>query len=283
MTGDLNCAGALQGLDAWIDGELSPAEYDAVARHLQTCPACSAVLANRTALRDRLRRVARLAEPAPDLAARIHSRLAVDDSAGRNRRGFLAAAAMLLVSVGTYSAWKSGHLRITPAAREDYIASLMREVTPVMGIGLQQHVHCAVFRSYPAQSPGEEELAAGLGPQYAALVRVVQAHVPDGFRVAMAHRCEYKGRPYIHVVARRGGDLISLLITRRAEGESFDDHLRAVAKEDGTALYSSGVSHFSIAGFQTTEHLIYLVSGLNQGANAAVFEAMTVPLRTVVS
>jgi len=270
--GDLNCAGTLECLDAWLDGELSPADSAAVARHLETCAGCSGVLANRLSLRERLRRVGRSAEPAPELAQRIHSRLGVDDSPNRTRRGFLAAAAMVLMSVGTYAAWKSGHLRMTPAAREDYIASILPEVAPVMRIGLQQHVHCAVFRSYPAQAPGEEELARDLGPYYAGLVRVMQTHVPGGFRVVMAHRCGYKERPYVHVVAKRGSDLISLLITRRADGEAFD----------GTSVYSSGVSRFSIAGFETPEHLIYLVSDLDQGANAAVFETMTASLKTGV-
>jgi anti-sigma factor RsiW len=279
----VNCAGVLERLDGWLDGELSPADTDAVARHLETCAACSGVLANRAALRERLRRVARSAEPAPELAARIHSCLGVDNSANRTRRGFLAAAATVLLSVGTYAAWKSGHLRLTPGAREDYIASIVPEVAPVMRIGLQQHVHCAVFRSYPAQAPGEEELERGLVRQYAGLVRVMETHAPGGFRVAMAHQCEYKGRPYNHVVARRGGDPISLLITGRADGEAFDDHLRAVANQGGTPVYSSGVSRFSIAGFETPDHLIYLVSDLDQRANAAVFEAMTGSLRTVVS
>ena len=271
--GELNCAGTLERLDAWLDGELSPADSTAVARHLETCAACSGILANRLSLRERLRSIARSAQPAPELAARIHSRLAPDDSPDLMRRGFLAAAAMVLMSVGTYTAWKSGHLRMTPAAREDYIASILPEVAPVMRIGLQQHVHCAVFRSYPEQAPGEEELARHLGPQYAGLVRVMQAHVPGEFRVVMAHRCEYKERLYVHVVAKHGGDLISLLITRRAEGEAFD----------GASVYSSGVSRFSIAGFETPEHLIYLVSDLDQSANAAMFDSMTGSLKTSIS
>jgi Putative zinc-finger len=269
----VNCAEALERMDGWLDGELSPADSAAVARHLEMCPACSGLLANRMALRERLRRVVRSAEPAPELAARIHSRLAADDSPDLMRRGFLAAAAMVLMSVGTYTAWKSGHLRLTPAAQEDYIASIVPEVAPIMRIGLQQHVHCAVFRGYPAQAPGEEELARGLGSECAGLVRVMETHVPGGFRVVMAHQCQYKGRPYIHVVAKQGDDLISLLITRRTDGEAFD----------GASVYSSGVSRFSIAGFETPEHLIYLVSDLNRSANAAMFEAMTGSLRTIVS
>jgi anti-sigma factor RsiW len=269
----VNCVETLERLDTWLDSELSPADSAAVERHLETCPVCSGVLANRKALRERLRHVAGSAKPAPELAARIHSRLAADDSPDLMRRGFLAAAAMVLMSVGTYTAWKSGHLRMTPASQEDYIASIVPEVAPVMRIGLQQHVHCAVFRSYPAQTPGEEALARSLGAQYAGLVREMETHVPGGFRVVMAHGCEYKGRPYSHVVAKQGGDLISLLITRRADGEAFD----------GTSVYSSGTSRFSIAGFETPEHLIYLVSDLDRSANAAVFESMTGSLKTVVS
>lgn len=279
----MNCAEVLDRLDTWLDRELPPDEAAEVARHLETCATCNALVANRTAVRDRLRHAARSVQPQPQLAARIHARIASDRPDHQARWGFLAAAAMVLLTLGTYSSWKSGHLRMTPESRANYIASLVPEVAPLMRIGLQQHVHCAVFRSYPAQYPTLPELAASLGPQYSGLVPVMQAHVPAGFHVVMAHKCDYNGRQYIHVVAREGGNLISLLITKRDWGEAFEKDLRAVAAEAGTPVYSSVVPRFSIAGFETPQYLVYLVSDLNQGANLSILESMTQTLRTALS
>lgn len=281
--GELNCAQALARLDTRLDGELTETEAATLARHLENCATCSAVLANRMAVRERLRKVVRSAQPAPGMAVRVRSGISAGNGRNGARWGFLAAAALVLLTVGGYNSWKNGHFRMTPESRLSYIASIVPEVAPIMRVGLQQHVHCAVFRSYSAQNETVAQLAGSLGPQFAALVPVLQARVPAGFQVVLAHRCNFNGRQYIHVVARRKSELISLLITQRSGGEAFESDLRAVASEAGTPVYSSGIKRFSIAGFETSRYLVYLVSDLSQTENATVFEAMTPALRTDLS
>jgi hypothetical protein len=149
-----------------------------------------------------------------------------------------------------------------------------------MQVGLTQHVHCAVFRQYPSEQPSVAELTKALGPQYSGLVLAMQQHLPSDFRVVMAHLCQRRGRSYIHVIARHGSSLISLLLTKKTAGEAFEANLRAV--EAGTALYTSQVQRFNIAGFQTSDYLVYLVSDMDQDGTLAALTAMAPQVQTVL-
>jgi anti-sigma factor RsiW len=93
---------ALDQLDAFIDGELSPAARAGVEAHLGDCPACAAEALARMRLKHSIRAAARAAEPSPEFRARIATRI----SARRNplrlwiRPALLTAiAAVLLVAV----------------------------------------------------------------------------------------------------------------------------------------------------------------------------------------
>jgi hypothetical protein len=121
-----------------------------------------------------------------------------------------------------------------------------------------------------------------LGPAYSGLLPVVEAHVPSGFRVVLAHRCSYKGRNYVHLIARGGDRLISLVITKRGESEAFERDLRAVASGSDLSVYSSDARPYNIAGFATTGFLVYLVSDLGEKPNLATLEALAPAVRRVL-
>ena len=46
----------------------------------------------------------------------------------------------------------SGHLRLTKASQDAYIASVSSHMGALMRIGLRDHIHCSVFRKYPQES-----------------------------------------------------------------------------------------------------------------------------------
>ena len=251
----MNCEHVLEKLDVWIDRELGVADSDAIVRHVEGCEICSRVLLNRKALRTRLRDLAQSVEPPGGLHERVCSRIESDRAENRKQWNLLAIAAAALLAIGSYSA--------------------LHRDSAMMRIGVNQHIHCAVARTYPAQEPEMSSLIAGTDTAYAALIPVMQAHVPPDYRVVMAHQCDYRGRQYIHVIARRGTDLISLLVTKRGPGEAFQDDLRAAAVEDGVPEYASTAQRYSVAGFQTPEYLVYLVSDLSPDQNLAGMKAMT--------
>jgi hypothetical protein len=181
------------------------------------------------------------------------------------------------------AAYQVGHLRNGVAAQDEYIAKISGETAPIIRVGLKDHVHCAVFRKFPANPPTIGEMAAKLGTEYADLIPVVQAQLPPGMKVVLAHKCRYKGRQYIHLAARGGDHLISLVIARRSEGEAFEGNLKAVVNGSDGALYSAGEREYAIAGFETTQHLVYLVSDLDQTRNLHMLSVMSPRVHEVIN
>jgi hypothetical protein len=259
----MNCDQIIELLD-------SP-ENPEVARHLEACAACSRILANRIALRDRLRTAVRRTETPINLLSGIRRSIASEQRSSPLRWPSLALAATILLTVGLTGWYRNGHLRLTPESQEAYIESIAPHVAPIMQVGLTQHVHCAVFRRYPAGQPPDPELIKDLGPQYAALIPAMQQHIPPDFRVVMAHLCTRQGRSYVHVIARKGSSLISLLITRKGAGEQM-----------GAGLDTSSVQRFNIAAFETSDYLVYLVSDMNPAENVATLQAMVPQIQTTL-
>lgn len=275
MTGSGFCERIAEALDIYLDGELPPAEMDAIAKHLETCPDCTRELAARQAFRVRLRQAARSAPVAADLASTIDRRL---EAGARNRflhPGLMAfaAAAVLLVCIAV---WR---VEFRPLSHDAYLDQVSSGVARIMRVGLTDHVLCAVFRKYPAQPPSLEQMTQLLGPEYADLEPIFAAHLPVGLKVVLAHQCTFRGRRYVHLIARDGAKLVSLVIARREQGEAFENDLRAVSEEGGEAMYSSGAQQFSIAGFETPAHLVYLVSDLGQQENLRMMESMAGQIR----
>lgn len=96
-------------LDAYLDGDLSPADHAAVERHLAACGACAALHTDLVALRERARAVPREVPPPPAVwtavsrAARDRrpSLFAVRSVPARLTPWGLAAAAALLVALSS--------------------------------------------------------------------------------------------------------------------------------------------------------------------------------------
>ena len=275
MTGSGFCERVAEALDVYLDGELAADEMHAIAKHLNECPDCAREAAERQAFRARLRKAARSVPGPEDLASNIGRGL---DADGRRRfphPGIMAFAAAAMLAV-CFAVWR---VEFHPPGQDAFLAEVSTGVARIMRVGLNDHVHCAVFRKYPAQPPSLGRMAQLLSPQYADLEPIFAAHAPAGARVVLAHQCSFRGRRYVHLIARDGAKLVSLVIARREQGEAFENDLRAVAQENGAAMYSAGAKQFSIAGFETTAHLVYLVSDLGEQENMRVMESMAAQIR----
>jgi len=109
----MTCAELDTRLDAYLDGDLPPAEHVAVENHLATCSACAALHTDLVALRERARAVPREVPPPPAVWAALE-RLTTRDSRLSTRAAprspwspwHLAAAAVLLVALSSVAtAW----------------------------------------------------------------------------------------------------------------------------------------------------------------------------------
>lgn len=260
--------------DAYLDNELNADRAMEFARHLKECPQLARLISMRQQLRNRVRSAARTIVAPPGLETRI--RAAVDRPRRQLLPGWpvLALAAALLITVGVGTSWRNGAFRFTPESQQAYVDSLRPGLAPAMQVGLQQHIHCTVYRKLTSPYPTLAEMAQELGPGNADLIPVMQRALPADFRVILAHRCNYHGRIYLHIAASDGRHLVSLLVTDRASGEAFENDLHAVAAENDMQLYTSSVQRFAISGFETRDRLVYLVSDLDPSQNLSTFHEM---------
>ena len=263
---DSNCRETLRRIDAYVDNQIDTAGGAAIAAHVETCPSCREELELRRRLQGRLKQAVASSPSAPYLQAKVLARVRASQPKATwlgIPRYFVALAAMLVMMVGlTAIGYQLGHLRFTTRMQESYIASISSRVAGIMRVGLVDHVHCGVFRKYSkANEPSLQKMESDLGPDYKGLLQVVAPHVPDGFRVVQGHRCRYHGRQFVHLIMKSNGQLISVVIAHKQNGETFrNSALVPVIEHGGLPVYHDDVQRFDITGFETGSHLVYLVS-----------------------
>jgi len=197
----------------------------------------------------------------------------------------LAAAGVLAALLVAY---QFGHLRLTRASRDAYIASVSSQIGELMRIGLRDHIHCSVFRKYPKNPPTAEEILdprseKGVKPistEYAGLIPIVRNLVPEKYRMTLAHQCTYSGREYIHLSLKDESHMLSLVITKKVHGESFRaaDMLPALS-DSGIPMYQAGVQRFQISAFETSDYLVYFISDLGRQQNTDLMLALAPPVK----
>lgn len=283
---DPACERILDLLDLYMDLELEASGAEQISQHLSSCEACRSEHAARVATRERLRVAVRSTELSPDLRERILGRLGSAPPSPRRPMHWTlsVAAAIGLLMLGGGIAYQLGHLRITTASQDSYIATISRRVGDIMSVGLGNHVHCAVFRKYPTRQPAPEEIARDLGPEFAGLADVVREHVPVGQQLVLAHRCGYRGRQFVHLAFVDGAHLASLVIALRQPGENFSSSSLTPALSDaGLPIYQTSVHRFEIDGFQTSSYLVYLVSDLPGKETLQMFARLAPSVRAYLA
>ena len=265
------CERTRRYLDSYIDGELLVETNHELLVHLDRCAACAAELDTRSRLKSRVRAAVRAQSTPPELAAKVRLRLRRRPSQAwwslPFARWSMAAAAIAVVSGGL---WMSRAPDQLPAiadrpAQARYIQKISGRVAGILRVGLGDHIHCSIFRKYPVNPPAVETMLADLGP-YRDLLQVVNAAVPKTARVVMAHQCSYAGRKFVHVTLRDGASLISLVIARREAGESFAG-MRPATFANGVPLYESSTDGYQVAGFETGDHLAFVISQVSGSRN----------------
>jgi hypothetical protein len=274
------CRLALQAVDPYGGGEIDAAAGAEWRQHVESCAACGKELAARREVRARLKTAAHRVEMPLGFETRVRAGLRAAEHSPRwpLRLGSLAVTAGLCLAIGV--AYQQGHLRITESSQESYVASMSDRVATFLQAGLQNHLHCAVFRKYPKTAPSLEQAVAELNPKYAPLVPVVKKHVPADYQVMMSHLCEYRGRRFIHVALRNSQQLLSVLVMRR-KGEAIDGVLPAL-QQSGVALYQGGAQRYQIASFESGSFRVYLVSEMEQTRNLKMLAAMAPEIQVML-
>jgi hypothetical protein len=215
-------------------------------------------------------------EPAPAfLETRIRARIASERPIRRWVMRLAPVSAAAAIAAGLVVAYQLGYLRLNVRSQESYIASISTHVGTLMRVGLGDHVHCSFFRKFPKTPPPTDQFIAKLGPEYAGLIPIVRENVPSQYQLMLAHQCKYHNRKFIHLSLLDGSHLLSLVISRKGDGESFQTEgiLPALVQSD-IPMYQSGVQRFEMTAFETRDHLVYFISDLPKGKNTQLMLAM---------
>jgi hypothetical protein len=182
------------------------------------------------------------------------------NSAGSNESGSvrwywgLAVAALLVMIVGGW-----GTLQLW---RERYVES--EEVEAILNLGVAVHIHCAIDTHIADGTFTPEKMALAMGPRYIGLVSLLEKTLPKDFLVRAAHQCNFGGRNYVHIIIKKQAKILSLIITRK-EGRAFPLSSRGhVVDVLGMPLHQAFLRNLEVAGFETREHLGFVVSGLDR-------------------
>ena len=279
---NVGCVRTATLVDALLDGELDATTRAVVEGHIATCANCTFLVANRKALRDRVRGVVRNAEVPEGLEPIIRRSLQGPPRSMPARHWMaLAAAVVLMVGGAFWYRTARAPLAVDQIPEQAMIRDTGAETVPIIQVGLNDHIHCAVYRKYPDSPPALAEMLRDLGPTYADLLPAAAQHAPNGMRVEMAHICKYGEREYVHVIFRGQGRVASLVITARDGTEDLSTALPGVHALS-QSLYSTDAKPFRVAAFQTPRHLVYLISDGNEAANEATLQSMTPAVRAAL-
>jgi anti-sigma factor RsiW len=256
----MTCAQCLSMADAYLDNELPVETSHDVSAHVGDCAACRAELEARRALRARLRlafgECAELAAPplfASDLRARLQQGQVPAQRQHQPRRWLaLAAAAVVLAgAAAVYALWDG------PGGRPTVVWARMA------AHAAGDHRYCALQHALEEPPISLAEAAQRYDSVYGRLREVVEASAPvrDGEAVVVAaHSCVFDRRRFAHVVIRRGGRVLSVLVT---SGDGPPVRATAVApcgSADGFQMACAGAGR----------HVVFLVSDLGADETLAV-------------
>jgi hypothetical protein len=211
----------------------------------------------------------------PFLEARIKNRLRSERPGRRWLPRLIPATAALAVFAGFAIAYQLGHLRLTISSQESYIGTVSTHIATLMRVGLGDHIHCSVFRKYPKNPPTTEQFIEKMNPQYAGLIPIVRSQVPDSYRMMLAHQCSYHRRKFVHLSLMSDSNMLSLVITRKGDAESFStEDLLPSLVQAGIPMYQSSVQRFQMTAFETRDYLVYFISDLPKQQNTQLMLAL---------
>lgn len=274
--GDSACEKVRRYLNSYIDNELLVETNHEVLRHLESCPNCAAEFEEHSRLKARLK-VAVAGQSVPEeLSTKIrdqvrHNAIRPASTTYWSRWGAVAAA-LILVSLGAWmirGRWTRGDIYSDGPTQDAFIQRISQTVSTVLGVGLRDHIHCAVLSGVPKKAPSLEQMTQDMGPTYQGLVPLVKAAIPPDYRIVIGHQCDYGGRRFVHLTMSNGTNLMSLVIARKEHGESLAS-LAPTLRTAGVSVYQAAAREYEVAGFETEAYLAFVISDLNAKNNLQV-------------
>ena len=267
------CKNTLRILDAFVDEVQLVEKNPGLGEHLKGCKSCSEALQARLRVKSRLQHAVK-GEAAPaSLRDRIRKAIFDENKSGRGStswvRWWMPVAAILVLCLGGWAMlqlWNVHRISDETAHRAQEPA-LSKQTAEILGIGIGDHVHCVIDSHFDKLVMTTEQMAQEMGPEYSELIPLLKKSLPEGSVVSGGHRCSVKGREFIHVVLKHDDKAISVVITEK-RGLSFPVGSPSKGVEGrSVALYEGHMQSLEAVGFETKDHLAFVVSSLDPKEN----------------
>ena len=267
------CERTLKYLDAFVGNELMIETNQEILNHLETCQRCSEALRDRLRLKTRVREAVQ-SEKVPaglleKVRATVRKEVPVRGDHVAWRRWALAAAAIFVVCLSGWAGFRLHRLNLDSRAASQLAQklSLSEQVAGILRIGVGDHIHCVIDSHFDQIVMTPEKMAEKMGPEYFGLVSLLNEELRGGFVVSTGHRCQVKGREFIHMVVKHEGQAISVIITEK-QNVSFPASSRVNSMNaQGVALHQDRIEGLEAVGFETKNHLAFIVSALDHQEN----------------
>jgi hypothetical protein len=248
-----------------LSNELTAEANLEVLKHLERCQDCAEALETRRRVKSALKQAFKQQEGAP---AALRARILKSAKPSAAWRHWSLAAAVVLLTLGGWLVIRSVNFRPPSdlSAQANLNETPSAHNTEILKIGLGDHIHCALHRDFSKGPWSAERISHEMG-EYLSLVPAVRERVPQDYTLMVAHRCNYQGRNFVHLILTRPETILSVILTRK-NGAAFDEsNLNTVLKASGVPLYQTRLQDLEVTGFETRDYLAYVVSGLNKEEN----------------
>lgn len=291
----IDCRNFKEVLDSYLSDELAVETNHAVMRHAEHCAGCRSEMGARRKLRSVLRGAVTATTATPEFRNRLRERLRTEAAADVSVRPAvkepgreslfakwfgrfsmpqfaMAMAAVLVVIVGSAYLFSSSN--------QAQAATLSQAI-------LQQaagdHDHCAAFwRSLTQSETDPIHNVETYDPSLQDLGKY-SSHKALGLKFHYAHVCSEGERKFVHLIYSRGDDLLSLLVTER----------NAQAMKDGVVPTDDGgkaglqrelglMGKYTVSAFQTSRHVVLLVSSLDEQTQQIFVEKLAQPISNLL-
>lgn len=246
----MTCSQAEYLSPLYWSGELEAQAIAELDLHLKECAECAREFSEQHRADEELRAEV-LSEPVEANKVREHVRESLWPSRPSwqvvARRAVFSAAGAAALALVTFAGW-------------NVIATRNNTVPTVYADAAQDHYDEVVKRYPRGWLTAPAEINAFV-KEHAGDASVIPALAPAGYHIDRVRLCELEVSNYVHLVYTDGEHDISFFI-RQQDGEKLTGP--AVLKVKGTPIHAEQSEGLYVAGFQSSQYTILVVTGLSQ-------------------
>lgn len=266
----MQCRDFREIADSYLSDELLVETNHEVLRHLESCADCRAEFSARRELKVRLRDAVKnspQSQMREGFRNQLREHLRVNATQQKlfrwSKRAVvlaIAASVLLFVTAGALVLRQ----KLSSSNLNTSVRNLAAEALAHFAVG--DHKNCALTHNLKEMPISLEEASRKFDRSYYNLDQSVLKSFEnsnDKIEILGAHACVFEGKRFAHIVMRRQGRIISLLVTDKGNEKENISH-------STNAISCQPLDGFQISCFETARHAVFVVSDMSEEENLSI-------------